>query len=116
MFTAKECGFVTIELDRRVHELLGYCVHENVHTSPIGVGGVWTARTCVDCCSMDDMLEIPRYSSDLNLAWPLLNMIRDKIGTFIFFNEEYGIQFHSTEETAERICEKFVEVMSHEQG
>ena len=140
---------MTVELDRKVHELLGHCCHELHEGVSIASEDVTTISgdvsferslsydrrylkdispdmcdKCVLCgASAFDVFSVgknsvPSYSSDLNLAWPLMfdaiKYDRDKNGVEKSIGiEDFGVEsIECPQELARGICETFVLVKS----
>ena len=140
---------MTVELDRKVHELLGHCCHELHEGVSIASEDVTTISgdvsferslsydrrylkdispdmcdKCVLCgASAFDVFSVgknsvPSYSSDLNLAWPLMfdaiKHDREKNGQGKSVGiEDFGVDsIECPEELATEICEIVVQVES----
>ena len=117
---------MTTELDRQVHMALGHCVHsERIDYNGISSPGAIQYMGCADCGFdivgyefrgefkwLDDIL--PPYSTDLNLAWPLLKHTEiDKFAVQDAFVQLELDEYEMTpREMATAICKTFVEVKS----
>ena len=111
---------MTVELDKQVHELLGHCIHKKTIIIPL-IKDMLNTRQCSACGERyirDGMF--PKYSSDLNLAWPLLRKIVDMLCDIVeeskvdyFVHKVCNLNIYaSSSEFATYICGKFVKVKS----
>ena len=118
---------MSVELDRAVHSLLGLCEHK---LKMIGGNEFFHDIICERCNFSDtffgmiediDDLSMPEYSSDLNIAWPLLTMTVELICENVEESDaDYFVQkvcsldiTASSDEVATYICEEFVKVKSN---